>query len=80
MKKYTLTFLLFSFFLLSAGALFSQSRFIIKDDAYVVLNTASTSESIFVVLCRQGGPKATTYHRSTEKGNINTIGGVGVKR
>ena len=36
------------FFLQFSG--FSQSRVVIKDDAYVVLNTASTSESVFVVL------------------------------
>lgn len=81
MKKYTLTFLLFSFFLLSAGALFSQSRFIIKDDAYVVLNTASTSESIFVVLdngntnalATSGGGNIITKHEKNQvKWNIGT--------
>ena len=81
MKKYTLTFLLFSFFLLSAGALFSQSRFIIKDDAYVVLNTASTSESVFVVLdngntnalATSGGGNIITKHENNQvKWNIGT--------
>ena len=41
MKKDTLTSLLFGLFLLSTGVLFSQSRFVIKDNAYVVLNTAA---------------------------------------
>ena len=81
MKKYTLTSLLFSLFLLSAGALFSQSRVVIKDDAYVVLNTASTSESVFVVLdngntnalATSGGGNIITKHENNQvKWNIGT--------
>ena len=57
MKKNTLLPLFFSFYLLSAGSLFSQSRLVLKDDAYLVLNTSSTTDSVFVVL-DNGNPNA----------------------
>lgn len=50
MKKHTLPQLFFSICFLSTIVLFSQSRVVIKDDAYLVLNTAATTDSVFVVL------------------------------
>ena len=69
MKKDTLTSLLFSFFLLSAGVLFSRSRVVIKDNAYVVLNTAATTDEVFVVL---DNGNANALSTSGTGGNIIT--------
>ncbi len=62
--------------------IFSQSRVVIKDDAYVVLNTASTSESVFVVLANgntnalatsgTGGNIITKHENNQVKWNIGT--------
>lgn len=82
MKKSALTSLLFSFFLLSACELFSQSRFVIKNNAYVVLNTASTTDEVFVVLANgnsnalatsgTGGNIITKHEKNQVKWNIGT--------
>ena len=50
---------IFTFFLcfFLQFSLFSQSRFVLKDDAYLVLNTSSTTDSVFVVL-DNGNPNA----------------------
>ena len=68
------------FFLQFSG--FSQSRVVIKDDAYLVLNTASTSESVFVVLDNgntnalatsgTGGNIITKHENNQVKWNIGT--------
>ena len=82
MKKNTLLPLFFSFYLLSAGSLFSQSRFVLKDDAYLVLNTSSTTDSVFVVLDNgnanalstsgTGGNIITKHEKNQIKWNIGT--------
>ena len=82
MKKDTLTSLLFSFFLLSTGVIFSQSRFVIKNNAYVVLNTAATTDEVFVVLANgnsnalatsgTGGNIITKHEKNQLKWNIGT--------
>lgn len=82
MKKSALTSLLFSFVLLSACELFSQSRFVIKNNAYVVLNTASTTDEVFVVLANgnsnalatsgTGGNIITKHEKNQVKWNIGT--------
>ena len=78
-SKFFLTLFL-CFFLQFSG--FSQSRVVIKDDAYVVLNTASTSESVFVVLANgntnalttsgTGGNIITKHENNQVKWNIGT--------
>ena len=82
MKKNTLLPLFFSFYLLSAGSLFSQSRLVLKDDAYLVLNTSSTTDSVFVVLDNgnanalstsgTGGNIITKHEKNQIKWNIGT--------
>lgn len=50
-------------------SLFSQSRFVIKDDAYLVLNTSSTTDSVFVLL---DNGNANALSTSGTGGNIIT--------
>jgi hypothetical protein len=78
-SKKVLTFFLCLFLQLS---LFSQSRFVIKDDAYLVLNTSSTTDSVFVVLDNgnanalstsgTGGNIITKHEKNQIKWNIGT--------
>lgn len=78
-NKFSLT-LFVCFFLQFSG--YSQARFVIKDDAYVVLNTASTSESVFAVLANgntnalstsgSGGNIITKHEKNQIKWNIGT--------
>ena len=78
-SKFFLTFFL-CFFLQFLG--FSQVRTVIKDDAYLVLNTAATTESVFVVLANgntnalatsgTGGNIITKHEKNQLKWNIGT--------
>ena len=82
MQKNTLIPLFFSFYLLSAGSLFSQARLVLKDDAYLVLNTATTTGEVFVVLDNgnanalatsgTGGNIITKHEKNQIKWNIGT--------
>jgi len=82
MKKNTLIALFFSFYLLSAGTLFSQARLVLNDEPYLVLNTAVTTDEVFVVLDNEntnaldikgtGGKIITKHEKNQVKWNIGT--------
>ena len=82
--QHSFNFYSFAFFLclFLQFSLFSQSRLVLKDDAYLVLNTSSTTDSVFVVLDNgnanalstsgTGGNIITKHEKNQIKWNIGT--------
>ena len=75
-------FLSLSFFLFLQAALFSQVGLVVNNDAYIVLKTSATTDSMFVVVDNPsdgaistsgtGGNIITTYEKNYIKWNIGT--------